>query len=90
VGAGQQGGLSQEQGLRAAQRGAVVLRRRKIPGVDRIELVWISDRQTAMSALINGEIDFFENPGTDFLPLPREGQRREADEDRARSTARRA
>ena len=32
VGAGQQGGLSQEQGLRAAHRGAVVLRRRQDPG----------------------------------------------------------
>jgi peptide/nickel transport system substrate-binding protein len=41
----------------------------KFPGVDRIELVWISDPQTAMSALINGEIDFYENPNTDFLPL---------------------
>jgi peptide/nickel transport system substrate-binding protein len=41
----------------------------KIAGVDRIELVWISDSQTAMSALINGEIDFYENPGIDFLPI---------------------
>ena len=41
----------------------------KIPGVDRIELVWISDPQTAMSALVNGEIDFYENPNIDFLPI---------------------
>ena len=41
----------------------------KIPGVDRIELVWISDPQTAMSALINGEIDFYEAPPNDFVPL---------------------
>src|SRR5215216_4802026 len=41
----------------------------KIPKVDRIELVWISDPQTAMSALVNGEIDFYEAPNTDFLPL---------------------
>ncbi len=41
----------------------------KIPGVDRIELIWISDPQTAMSALVNGEIDFYENPNTDFLPI---------------------
>ncbi len=41
----------------------------KIPGVDRIELIWISDPQTAMSALVNGEIDFYENPNIDFLPL---------------------
>ncbi len=41
----------------------------KIAGVDRIELVWIADSQTAMSALINGEVDFYENPGIDFLPV---------------------
>jgi peptide/nickel transport system substrate-binding protein len=41
----------------------------KFPGVDRIELVWISDPQTAMSALINGEIDFYENPNIDFYPV---------------------
>ena len=62
----------------------------KIPGVDRIELVWISDPQTSMSALVNGEIDFYENPNTDFLPLLDQGQGREADEDRRSSTARRA
>jgi peptide/nickel transport system substrate-binding protein len=41
----------------------------KIPKVDRIELVWIADSQTAMSALVNGEIDFYENPSIDFLPI---------------------
>ena len=41
----------------------------KIPNVDRIELVWISDPQTAMSALVNGEIDFYEQPSIDFLPI---------------------
>jgi peptide/nickel transport system substrate-binding protein len=41
----------------------------KIPKVDRIELVWISDPQTAMSALVNGEIDFYEQPGIDFIPI---------------------
>jgi len=41
----------------------------KIPGVDRIELVWIPDAQTSMSALVNGEIDFLENPSIDFLPI---------------------
>jgi peptide/nickel transport system substrate-binding protein len=41
----------------------------KIPKVDRIELIWISDPQTAMSALINGEIDFFETPNIDFVPM---------------------
>ncbi|MDF3062895.1 MAG: transporter substrate-binding protein [Microvirga sp.] len=41
----------------------------KVPKVDRIELVWIADPQTAMSALVNGEIDFYEQPGVDFLPI---------------------
>jgi len=41
----------------------------KFAGVDKIELVWISDPQTAMSALVNGEIDFYENPNIDFLPI---------------------
>lgn len=41
----------------------------KIPNVDRIELVWISDQQTAMSALINGEVDFYEQPSIDFIPI---------------------
>jgi peptide/nickel transport system substrate-binding protein len=40
----------------------------KIPKVDRIELVWISDGQTAMSALISGEIDLYEQPSIDFIP----------------------
>src|SRR5262249_26871747 len=33
------------------------------------ELIWINDPQTAMSALVNGEIDFYENPNIDFLPM---------------------
>ena len=41
----------------------------KFAGVDRIELVWISDPQTAMSALINGEVDFYEKPNIDFYPI---------------------
>ena len=41
----------------------------KFAGVDRIELVWISDAQTAMQALVNGEIDFYENPNIDFYPI---------------------
>lgn len=41
----------------------------KYAGVDRLELVWISDAQTAMQALINGEIDFYENPNIDFYPI---------------------
>ncbi|MBS0240714.1 MAG: ABC transporter substrate-binding protein [Proteobacteria bacterium] len=41
----------------------------KFAGVDKIELVWIPDGQTAMQALINGEIDFYENPSVDFYPI---------------------
>lgn len=41
----------------------------KYAGVDRLELVWISDPQTAMQALVNGEIDFYENPNIDFYPI---------------------
>jgi peptide/nickel transport system substrate-binding protein len=41
----------------------------KIPGVDRIELIWMPDPQTAMQALINGEIDYLEAPSIDFVPM---------------------
>ena len=41
----------------------------KFAGVDRLELLWIADAQTAMSALINGEIDLYESPPIDFLPI---------------------
>jgi peptide/nickel transport system substrate-binding protein len=41
----------------------------KFPGVDRIELLWIADPQTTMSALVNGEIDLYEAPAIDFLPI---------------------
>ena len=54
----------------------------KFAGVDRIELVWISDPQTAMSALVNGEIDFWENPEHRFPADPAKGAWRQTDEDR--------
>jgi peptide/nickel transport system substrate-binding protein len=41
----------------------------KVPKVDRVEWVWIGDSQTAVNALINGEIDFIEAPPHDLLPL---------------------
>ncbi len=69
MGAGQQGGLSQVQGLHPRSEPPSSFAGGKIPGVDRIELVWISDPQTAMSALINGEIDFYEAPNNDFIPI---------------------
>jgi peptide/nickel transport system substrate-binding protein len=37
--------------------------------VDRVEWIWISDAQTAVNALLNGEIDFIEAPPHDLLPL---------------------
>jgi peptide/nickel transport system substrate-binding protein len=41
----------------------------KIPGVDRVELLWIGDPQIAMQALIAGEIDLLEQAPIDFLPI---------------------
>lgn len=43
----------------------------KIAKVDRIEWHVIRDPQTAFSALLAGEVDYVENPATDFLPLLR-------------------
>ncbi len=40
----------------------------KQPKLDRIELIWIPDPQTAVQALIAGEIDYLEQPAIDFLP----------------------
>ncbi|MFN4018571.1 MAG: ABC transporter substrate-binding protein [Reyranella sp.] len=41
----------------------------KVAKVDRVEWVWISDVQTQVGALQNGEIDMIESPGHDLLPL---------------------
>ena len=41
----------------------------KVVKVDRVEFIWMSDPQTAQAALVNGEIDFLENPASDFLPI---------------------
>lgn len=46
----------------------------KVVKVDRIELIWMPDPQTAMSALINGEIDFYERPPLDFIPMLRQAR----------------
>jgi peptide/nickel transport system substrate-binding protein len=37
--------------------------------VDRVEWLWIPDIQTAVNALINGEIDYIETPPHDLLPI---------------------
>jgi peptide/nickel transport system substrate-binding protein len=48
----------------------------KVVRVDRVEWLNIRDPQTAMLALTSGEVDYLENPATDFLPLLRQsGQR---------------
>ncbi len=41
----------------------------KVAKVDRVEWVWIPDMQTAVNALINGEIDLIESPAHDLLPV---------------------
>ena len=41
----------------------------KVAKVDRVEWIWIADAQTAVNALINGEIDLIEAPPHDLLPL---------------------
>ena len=41
----------------------------KIAKVDRLEWLTLPDSQTAVQALIRGEIDFMEQPPTDLLPL---------------------
>ena len=41
----------------------------KVVNVDRVEWLAISDQQQAMNALVNGEIDYIEQPPHDLLPL---------------------
>ncbi len=41
----------------------------KVAKVDRVEWDWIPDAQTAVNALINGEIDLIESPPHDLLPV---------------------
>ena len=43
----------------------------KLAKVDRVEWIWIADAQTAVNALLNGEIDFIEAPPHDLLPAAR-------------------
>ena len=48
----------------------------KVAHVDRIEWLNIANAQTAVLALIQGELDYIESPGVDFLPmLARRGMR---------------
>ncbi len=41
----------------------------KVVKVDRVEWVWIPDQQTAVNAMIAGEIDLMEQPAHDLLPV---------------------
>jgi peptide/nickel transport system substrate-binding protein len=41
----------------------------KVAKVDRVEWIWIPDAQTAVNALLNGEIDLIESPPHDLLPV---------------------
>lgn len=43
----------------------------KVVNVDRVEWLNIRDQQSAILALQNGEVDYLEAPGTDFLPILR-------------------
>lgn len=48
----------------------------KVAHVDRVEWLNIANAQTAVLALIQGELDYIESPGVDFLPmLTRRGMR---------------
>jgi peptide/nickel transport system substrate-binding protein len=46
----------------------------KIAKVDRVEWLWIPDIQTAVNALLNGEIDYIESPPHDLLPILQEDE----------------
>jgi peptide/nickel transport system substrate-binding protein len=41
----------------------------KVVKVDRVEWKWIPDQQTAINALLAGEVDMLESPSTDLLPV---------------------
>jgi len=41
----------------------------KVAKVDRVEWIWISDTQTQVAAIENGEIDIIQAPSPDLLPL---------------------
>jgi len=41
----------------------------KVAKVDRVEWLYFPDQQTAMNALLAGEVDYFENPANDLTPI---------------------
>lgn len=46
----------------------------KLAKVDRVEWLYIPDPQTAMNALINGEVDYYETPPPDLVPILEQSQ----------------
>jgi len=43
----------------------------KVVHVDRVEWIYIPDPATAMNALVNGEVDYWETPAVDMIPILR-------------------
>ena len=41
----------------------------KVAKVDRVEWTYFPDQNTAMNALISGEVDYFESPANDLMPI---------------------
>lgn len=41
----------------------------KLAKVDRVEWLYFPDQNTAMNALLSGEIDYFEQPANDLVPI---------------------
>src|SRR3546814_21870 len=46
----------------------------KVAKVDRVEWLYIPDPNTAMNALISGEVDYYEQPPIDLLPILQQAQ----------------
>ena len=46
----------------------------KIAKVDRVEWVYIPDPATTMNALVNGEVDLWETPAVDMVPILKENE----------------
>ena len=57
----------------------------KVVKVDRVEWRAIPDQQTAVNALVAGEIDFIEQPAHDLLPVLEKDRERQARRHRTRS-----
>ncbi len=69
MGAGRQGGVREIRRLRAAPGAGVLARRRQEMLVDRIEWMIMPDPATASAALQNGEVDWWETPIPDLVPV---------------------